>query len=103
MFVATVPFYISGLYFNRPNPERKVLSVKDMEQFKMMEQSLLRSLGLSSRPRPRQGVKVPQHMVDLYHRHIEHPDWISTNFRFDGQWTAANTIRSYYHEGMILC
>ena len=65
----------------------------------MVEESLLRALGLSSRPRPKKGFKVPQHMIDLYHSHEEHPDWISTNFRFAGKWTAANTIRSYHHHG----
>lgn len=99
--MASVPLYIIVLYLNKPVEGRRLSAVRDTDQFRMLEQSLLRSLGLNSRPRPRRGVKVPQHMKDLYHSHQEHPDWISTNFRFNGKWTAANTIRSFFHEGIL--
>ena len=38
-------------------------------------------------------------MFDLYHNHINDPEWISTNFRNKGKWTYANTIRAFNHEG----
>ena len=52
-------------------------------------------------PRLRKGEKdeVPQYMLDLYHNHINDPEWISTNFRNKGKWTFANTIRAFDHEG----
>lgn len=71
------------------------------ELFKGAEQAMLQKMGLQSRPRLRRGEKdkVPQYMLDLYHNHINDPEWISTNFRNKGKWTFANTIRAFDHEG----
>lgn len=62
---------------------------------------MLQKMGLPFRPRPSKGSKdkVPQFMFDLYHNHINDPEWISTNFRNKGKWTYANTIRAFNHEG----
>jgi len=76
-------------------------NAKRSELFQAAEQSMLQKMGLPSRPRPTKGSKdkVPQFMFDLYHNHINDPEWISTNFRNKGKWTYANTIRAFDHEG----
>lgn len=76
-------------------------NAKRSEMFKAAEQTILRKLGLQTRPNPKRGSKgkVPQFVLDLYHNHINDPEWISTNFRHMGKWTYANTIRAFHHEG----
>lgn len=56
---------------------------------------------MKTRPNPKKGWKdrVPQFILDLYHNHINDPEWISTNFKHKGKWTSANTIRAFQHEG----
>ena len=74
---------------------------KRSELFKAAEQTILQKLGLQTRPNPKKGSKdkVPQFILDLYHNHVNDPEWISTNFRNKGKWTSANTIRAFHHEG----
>lgn len=78
-------------------------NAKRSELFRAAEQTILRKLGLQTRPNPKKGSrsKVPQFVLDLYHNHINDPEWISTNFRHKGKWTNANTIRAFHHEGEI--
>lgn len=90
----------SALYLDASKPSEKVPSgVKDANLFKAVERTMLKTLGLDSRPNPSKAVRVPQYMKELFESHAHHPDWISTKFRFNGLWTDANTVRGSFHKG----
>lgn len=95
-------FFGATICLGVPSPYLdQAANVQRSELFKAAEQTMLHKMGLQSRPRPRKELKdkVPKFMLDLYHNHINDPEWISTNFRNKGTWTFANTIRAFGHEG----
>lgn len=73
--------------------------VRQSEAFKIVEQAMLKSMGLKTRPRPRKEFQVPKYMIDLYNSDSEHPEWTSTRFRFANKWTSVNTVRAFHHKG----
>ena len=89
----------SSLSSDSSSPVQAKEGVRHSQAFKHVEQALLKSMGLKSRPRPRRSARVPQYMKDLYHSDEDHPEWSSTNFRFNGKCTSVNTVRAFHHEG----
>ena len=96
--LATNAMYLDSTKASRKLPAR----VTDVNLFKAVELSLLGLLGLSSRPNPSADIRVPKYMRDLYNSHTNHPDWISTKFRFNGKWVDANTVRGSFHKGLLI-
>lgn len=95
-------FFGITLCFGVPsNYQEQSSDVKRSDHFRAVEQSLLRRLGFKSLPTPKKGSKdkVPKLVLDLYHNHVNDPEWMSTNFKYKGKWTNANTIRAFHHEG----
>lgn len=71
--------------------------IRQSKAFQKVEQAMLKAMGLKTRPRPKRTVKVPQYLMDLYESDVEHPEWISTRFRFNNKWTSVNTVRAFHH------
>ncbi|KAK7463916.1 hypothetical protein BaRGS_00038082, partial [Batillaria attramentaria] len=83
---------------------RKGQPVKDKRVLKALEKSLLGSLGLKSRPRPKSVASVPPYMLQLYRRQANSQSPLNTIdspfLQVKGRGgIAANTVRSFHHTG----
>jgi hypothetical protein len=99
IFGIAIPFKANSSPVGSTGSARASIDIKNSEAFLGVEKTLLKSMGMKTRPRPRRGIKIPRYMQDLYDSHQEHPEWISTNFRFNYKWTSANTVRAFHHQG----
>ena len=92
--------------------QEKDINTNDPETRKIIEESLLKTLGLSKKPRVNKDkVRVPPYMMHLFHMHnrentrkgIEE----GTDKKFQHQTgfdpdILANTVRSFTHKGRVL-
>jgi len=87
------PSSSSSGFTHKPKLTKSTLPVE-------VEQGFLNMMGLSTRPRPKKDIHIPQYLLDIYKEHMgQYPEDIEMDFQLTDMDTfSADTLRTFLHK-----